>query len=296
MSNGAQIFDSRAARRRRARAAVGLDAHDFLIREVAERLADRLDDVKRRFPLALEIGCWRGAFRHAAAGRGGIEQAVSMDSADTMLDGGSPLAVQAEEEWLPFANESFDLVVSLLTLHQVNDLPGALVQIRRALRPDGLFLGACFGAETLSELRQALLAGESRVRAGAAPRVAPFIDVRDAGALLQRAGFALPVVDVDRIQVRYGDPQRLLADLVGMGESNVLSARSRGLTSPRVLAAGLAAYAEKFGEADGRVPATFDILFLTGWAPHPDQPKPLARGSATASLAEAVRSDENDNS
>ena len=288
MSDGAQIFDSRAARRRRARAAVSLDAHDFLVREVAERLADRLDDVKRRFPLALEIGCWRGAFRQAAAGRGGIEQAISMDSADAMLSGGSPLAVLAEEDWLPFGGENFDLVVSLLTLHQANDLPGALTQIRRALKPDGLFLGACFGAETLNELRHALLAGESGLRAGAAPRVAPFVDVRDAGGLLQRAGFALPVVDVDRIQVRYSDPERLLADLKGMGESNVLSARLKGLTSPRVLAAGLKAYAENFAEADGRVRATFDILFLTGWAPHPDQPKALARGSASASLAEAI--------
>ncbi len=174
------------------------------------------------------------------------------------------------------------------SLHWTNDLPGALLQIRRALRPDGLFIGAFLGGATLTELRQSLLAAEAEIAGGAGPRVSPFADAVDAAGLLQRAGFALPVSDVDRVTVRYEHPLRLLADLRAMGETNVLRDRPRRPLTRAVLARAFDVYRERFGEADGRVPATFEIVTATGWAPSPTQPRPLQPGSATTRLADAV--------
>ncbi len=265
-----KVFDRSLVRKHRDRAAAGFAAHDFLIREVAERLADRLDDVTRRFPLALDLGCHTGEIAATLGGRGGIEQLVQCDLSPAMaaraaVNGHPTLAV--DEEWLPFAPASFDLVISCLSLHWVNDLPGTLVQIRRALKPDGLFLAAVLGAGTLVELRQSLMDAELAEEGGVSPRVSPFADVRDLGALLQRAGFALPVVDADAVTVTYGDPLRLLTDLRGMGEANACVEQRRGLTRRATLMQALQAYQSGFAGGDGRLPATFQVMTMTGWAP-----------------------------
>ena len=288
------IFDRVLLRRRRDRAAAGLRTHDFLFAEAAERLADRLDDVTRKFPLALDLGCHDGTLARALAGRGGIETLVQCDLSPAMAQAaanGAP-SLAADEEALPFAAERFDLIVSVLGLHWVNDLPGALIQIRHVLKPDGLFLGALLGGETLTELRAALMEAELAEEGGASPRIAPFAELRDAGGLLQRAGFALPVADADRIAVSYPDAFALMRELRAMGESNALHTRRRGFTRRATLVRAAAIYAEKFADADGRVRASFEIVTLTGWAPHPCQPQPLKPGSATMRLADALGSEE----
>jgi SAM-dependent methyltransferase len=200
--------------------------------------------------------------------------------------------VAADEEYLPFGDASFDLVLSCASLHQVNDLPGALVQVQRALKPDGVFLAAMFGGATLSELRQAWLAAETAQEGGAGPRVAPFADLRDAAGLLQRAGFALPVADSDTITVTYDNPLKLMADLRGMGESNVLIERRRTATRRATLMAAAEHYRTQFAGSDGRAPATFQVLYLTGWAPAAGQPQPLRPGSAEARIADALEAPE----
>ncbi len=287
MNNPAKPFDRAAVRRHRARAAAGPDGHDFLLREIAGRLAERLDDIRRGFPDALDLSGRGGVLAEALAGRGGIERLVRTDLAAVSLGASGPRVV-ADEEFLPFAPASFDLVASLLSLHWVNDLPGALIQIRRALRPDGLFLAAMFGGETLHELRHAFAAAEIAEEGGMSPRLSPSVDMRDAGMLLQRAGFALPVTDTDTVTVSYPDALALMHDLRAMGETNALASRRRGFSRRATLLATAAAYAERFGDADGRIPATFEIVYLTGWAPHESQQRPLAPGSARARLAEAL--------
>lgn len=201
--------------------------------------------------------------------------------------GGGP-AVAAEMDSLPFAAGRFDLAISNMSLHWVNDLPGTLIQIRRALKPDGLFLAALAGGGTLGELRAALTEAELEITGGASPRVAPFVDLRDAGALLQRAGFALPVVDGDVITVRYENALRLMADLRGMGEANAMIAMPRSFTGRQVLLRAAEIYQARHAGPDGRIPATFQIVYLTGWAPDPSQQKPAKPGSATARLADAL--------
>ena len=284
------VFDRSTVRRRRVRAAPGLDAYDFLLRAVADNLAERLTDVRRRFATVLDIG--RRGLEPVLASHPGIVSVVIADLGMVAFQPGqrsftSP-SVVADEEHLPFADRCFDLVISLLGLHSVNDLPGALVQIRRILRPDGLFLGALFGGETLCELRMALAAAESAEEGGVSPRVAPFVDVRDAGALLQRAGFALPVADSDTLTVKYDDAFALMRDLRGMGESNSLSERRRTLSRRATLFNAAADYQKQFADREGRVPATFQILTMTAWAPHDSQPRPLARGGANAKLGDAL--------
>jgi len=290
-SDTIHVFDRALLRQRRDRAAAGLRAHDFLFVEAAERLADRLDDVTRKFPRALDLGCHDGTLARVLTGRGGIETLVQCDLSPVMAraaaSNGAP-TLAADEEALPFAPESFDLIVSVLGLHWVNDLPGALIQIRHALKPDGLFLGAFLGGATLSELRTVLLEAELAEEGGASPRVAPFAELRDAGGLLQRAGFALPMADTDRIAVTYPDALALMRELRAMGESNVLAARRRGFTRRATLARAAALYAEKFAQPDGRLRASFEIVTLTGWAPHPCQPQALKPGSATTRLADAL--------
>ena len=257
------IFDRRAVRANRERAAPVLAEHDFLFKAVGEMLADRLADVRRDFPLALDLGCHGGQMGALLGGRGAIGVLVQCDQSPAMARRAGALTVAADEEFLPFAPASFDLVLSCLSLHWVNDLPGSLIQIRRALKPGGLFLGALFGAGSLVELRSAF----ERAEAGGAPRLSPFADIRDAGALLQRSGFTLPVADRDNLSVSYGDPLALMRDLRGMGEANALSARRRNFTSPGLIRAAAAHYREMYGDDDGRVPASFEILQLTGWAP-----------------------------
>jgi NADH dehydrogenase [ubiquinone] 1 alpha subcomplex assembly factor 5 len=289
-----RIFDRALVRKRRDRAAAGFQAHDFLVREVAERLVDRLDDVLRRFPVALDLGCHTGEVADTLKGRGGIETLVQCDLSPAMAAKARANAhptLAADEEWLPFKPASFDLVISCLSLHWVNDLPGTLLQIRRLLKPDGLFLGAMLGGGTLVELRRALMEAELAEEGGASPRVSPFADVRDLGQLLQRAGFALPVADLDALDVSYGNPMRLLAELRGMGETNAVAEQRKGFTRRATLLGALERYHAEFAGPDGRVPASFQVVTMTAWAPHPDQPKPLAPGCATHSLAEALRND-----
>ncbi len=287
------VFDRAAVRRHRDRAAAALDQHDFLLREVAGRLADRLGDFRRGFPRALVLGGHGGVVRRAVQASGGIEFLVECDLSPAMarLSGTAP-AVAADEEMLPFAGENFDLVIAAMTLHWVNDLPGAMVQIRRALKPDGLFLAALPGGDTLHELRRALIEAETETAGGAGLRVSPFVELRDAGDLLQRAGFALPVADAETITVTYADAFALMRDLRGMGEGNAAAARRRSFTRRDTMFAAVSRYAELFGTADGRIPASFEILTLTAWAPHEAQQKPSRRGSANARLADALGTEE----
>lgn len=285
-------FDRAAVRRHRERRAGAYDRHDFLMREIASRVADRLLDVNRRFERALGLGSRNGLAAGLVAGTGRIGTLIETDLAPAMVRTTAGPAVACDPEVLPFAPASFDLVFSVLDLHGVNDLPGVLVQIRRALRPDGLFLAALFGAGTLGELRQSLLAAELEVEAGASPRIAPFADVRDLGELLPRAGFALPVADVDTVTITYADPLRLMADLRGMGEANALSERRRAPLRRETLRRAAALYRERFGASDGRVPATFNIVYLTGWHPHESQQAPLKPGAAQHRLADALGAEE----
>lgn len=265
------IFDRRQVRRQRDRAAANLAKHDFLLRESAERLCERLLDVTRTFPLTLDLGCHGGELTSLLKGRFGIETLIAADLSPAMAgksrSGGATLAVAADEETLPFAEGRFDLVISNLSLHWVNDLPGTLLQIRRVLKPDGLFLASLLGGETLRELRQSLLEAELAEEGGAGPRISPFVDVRDAGALLQRAGFVLPVADIETVDVTYGDALTLLADLRGMGEGNAVMARRRGFSRRGTFGRAMALYHERHASPEGRLPATFQILSLTGWSP-----------------------------
>ncbi|HZH28929.1 MAG TPA: methyltransferase domain-containing protein [Azospirillaceae bacterium] len=292
MSDAMYVFDRRLVRRRRDRAAPGWAGHAFLFEEVADRLADRLLDVNRGFPSALDLGSHGGEMARRILGVKGVERVVCADLSPALAARVPRLpavtVVAADEEALPFADDSFDLVVSNLSLHWVNDLPGALVQVCRALRPDGFFLGAMLGGETLFELRRALMEAELELKGGLSPRISPFAEVKDAGGLLQRAGFALPVVDSDTITVSYKDPFALMRDLRAMGETNAVLDRPRTPAGRELLFRAAQRYVELFAEPDGRVPATFQVLYLAGWAPHESQQKPARRGSAAHRLAEAL--------
>jgi NADH dehydrogenase [ubiquinone] 1 alpha subcomplex assembly factor 5 len=283
----ASVFDRATLRARRARAAARLDEVDFLIRGAAERLRERLGDVRRDFPLALELGCHTGQLAAALRGCPQIGHLVQADLAYEMVRRAAGLRLVADEEALPFGPGRLDLVVSGFGLHWVNDLPGALAQIRYALKPDGLFLAAMPGGATLAELRESLMRAELEIDGGAAPRVSPLVDVRDAGMLLQRAGFALPLVDVDTVTVTYDHPLRLIAELRAMGEANALVERGRAPLKRATLLRACEIYRELFGDRDGRIPATFQILMLSGWAPDPSQPQPIRRGSGRLDLAQA---------
>lgn len=255
----------------------------FLLERAAEDAADSLDAILREFPVAVDLSARPGALKAALAATPSGHAAAARVGTMTPVAGGAAPGETA----LPLEDGRTDLIVSLLSLHWANDLPGALAQIRRALRPDGLFIGCLFGAGTLGELRAVLTEAELAVRGGAQARVSPFADAHDGAALMQRAGFALPVVDRDRVTATYPDLFALVRDLRAMGETSALAGVVKPLT--RGIAARAAAlYAERFGDADGRIPATFEIISLTGWAPHEAQPKPLKRGSARTRLADAL--------
>jgi SAM-dependent methyltransferase len=281
MPSNPTIFDRRLLRARRARArAQGPET--FLIDRVAVELAERLSAVLRQFECAVDLGTPTDAVRRALEGSGKVTALIAAASYD------APLRVAADEEALPFADGSLDLVVSALALQFVNDLPGTLIQVRRALRPDGLLLAALVGGDSLTELREAFAQAESEIEGGVSPRVAPFADLRELGALLQRAGFALPVVDSDKLIVRYASVFDLMRDLRRMGATNVLNERRRAPLKRATLRRLAEIYAERFADADGRVRATFEIAWLSGWAPHESQQKPLRPGSARARLADAL--------
>jgi SAM-dependent methyltransferase len=277
-------FDRALRRLRRDRAAAAPTGADYLHQHAAEELLERLASVTRSFSDALVIGAVDGGVASALAAQG-ISTAVAEPGARLARKSG---AVQCDEDRLPFADASFDLVVAVGTLDSVNDLPGALTLIRRALRPDGLFLAAFAGAGTLPRLRSAMAAADE-AEGAAAPRIHPQIDLRAAGDLLARAGFTLPVVDAAGIDVRFPSLMRLVYDLRAMGATNILANRSHRPLSRFGLAAALADF-QAAADPDGKTAERFEILYLTAWSPSPDQPRPARRGSATASLAEALKS------
>lgn len=279
------VFDRALIRQRLARAAAQ-GPETFLLERAAEDVADRLSAVKRTFSSAVDLGTPTGVLAQALARHPAVEHLVR---AAPLAHDLAPPAVVSDEEALPFAAGSLDLVVSALALQSVNDLPGVLAQVRRALKPDGLFMAALLGGGSLTELRQAFAIAESETTGGLSPRVAPFADVRDLGALLQRAGFALPVTDVDRVVVRYSSPFTLFSDLRRMGGANALNERRRVPLRRATLLRAAEIYAEQFADADGKVRATFEIVFLSGWAPHESQQKPLRPGSARMRLADALK-------
>lgn len=283
-----QVFDRVLLRRRLQRALAGGHA-DFLLERAIADVEDRLGAILRRFPIALDLSAATPALADRLRAIAGVETVVRLASHEGRSDG---LLVVGDEEALPFGQERFDLAVSLMALQGVNDLPGSLAQIRRILKPDGLFLGCLLGGATLTELRQAFTAAEAEVEGGASPRVAPFADVRDLGHLLQRAGFALPVTDVDTVIVRYRDAFGLMRDLRAMGLGNVLAARRRSPLRRATLFRMAEIYAERFADPDGRIRATFDLVWLAGWAPHESQQKPLRPGSAQTRLADALGTSE----
>jgi SAM-dependent methyltransferase len=247
----------------------------FLLDRVADDMAERLHAVLREFRHAADVGTPGDQVGDALAGR--VDQLARVDLPDV------------ESEPLPLQPGSLDLAVSALAFQFFNDLPGMLAQIRRALKPDGLLLAAMLGGDTLTELRQSFAAAEAECEGGVSPRVAPFADLRDVGALLQRAGFALPVTDVDRIVVRYDSAFALMQDIRRMGATNILVERRRTPTRRGTLLRMAQLYGERFADSDGRIRATFDVLWLSGWAPHESQQQPLKPGSAKAGLAEAVK-------
>jgi SAM-dependent methyltransferase len=242
-----------------------------------------LSVVLRRFDLAVDLGTPDDALRRVLASSSSVGTIVGAD----ILARERPFVI-ADDEALPFRDATIDLIVSALALQFVNDLPGVLLQIRRSLKPDGLFVAALIGGDSLTELRQSFAAAESEIEGGVSPRVAPFIDLRDAGGLLQRAGFALPVADIDRVTVRYASAFDLMRDLRRMGATNVLVARRRTPLRRATLARMMEIYRERFADGDGRIRATFDIVWLSGWAPDPSQQQPLRPGSAKARLADAL--------
>ncbi len=287
-----ELFDRTMLARQRERAAPRAAAHDFLLRRAADDIVERLEVIQRAFPVAVNLGAHHGVLSRALAEVPSVGDIVSVEESMGLLRQCPPPRVLADMEMLPFRGERLDLVVSAMALQFANDLPGTLVQIRRALKPDGLFLAALLGGATLQELRAALMTAETEITGGAAPRVAPMADVRDFGALLQRAGFNLPVSDTDVVQVSYETPFALMEELRGMGAANALRERSSRPLRRDVLMRAAEIYAAHYATDDGRVTATFEIITLTGWAPHESQQKPLRPGSAQARLADALGTEE----
>ncbi len=280
----ARIFNRALIKERRDRMAENFIKHDFLKCEVSARLIDNLQDIKRDFKTIANLNCdsqiLRDAYQEAFI--------INQDLSYPMLKTNPALNIQADEELIPFQKQSLDLILSCLTLHWVNDLPGTLFQMLGSLKADGLFLGALFGGETLKELRQAMLMADMDHRGGISPHISPFIDVRDAGALMQRAGFALPVVSTERITVTYKDTFSLMKELKAMGENNALIKNHKGFSSKRLMMRTSEHYQALYANHNGRIPATFDIIYLQGWAPHENQQKPLKPGSGKMFLKDAL--------
>jgi SAM-dependent methyltransferase len=280
--NPPEIFDRNTRRLKRDRAVAGFAAHAFLLDHIAESLLDRLDLVSRSFSHVLNLGCFDGRLGDALARRD-----ITVVNADAGFGFARAAGgIQCDEDRLPFADESFDLVVSGSVLDQVNDLPGALSLIRRILKPDGLFLAGFVGAGSLPKLRSATMAADMAAGSAVGSRLHPQIDVRAAGDLLGRAGFTLPVADGERLTVRYADPLRILSDLRGMAATNTMKQRAMPLSRARLRALVESFAAETDG--DGRLTEIFELIFMTGWAPGPDQPKPARRGSGKQSLTDVL--------
>lgn len=271
ISDSSKLFNRSLYQQRRARRKTHWAEHNFLKQEAAARIADDLMDVQRRFSLALDLGSHGGEVAETIAPR--VGRVIRSDFLPSMHP-----HIVCDEELLPFADNNFDLIVSALSLHHVNDLPGTLIQVQRCLKPDGLFLAILPGANTLRELRESITQASAQQGFALCPRLSPLVEIRDAGALLQRAGFALPVVDSDTFTIEYSSVHKLLADLRGMGESNVLHAQHKGFTSRTQLAAITAHYEAMYG-AEGHIPATVEFVTISGWKPHASQQIPAARGS-----------------
>ena len=289
------LFDRARVVRNRDRASSRFRDYAFLKERESNQLLERLRDTSRDFDRALDLGAHDGQACEALLESGKVKEIIALESAPQMvarLRQSGVNVVQGSEDFLPFDPESFDLVASLLSLHWANDLPGVLTQIRTVLKPDGLFLGCLFGGDTLPELRAALIEAESEITGGVSPRLSPLPGLQDVAGLLQRAGFALPVADVDDVIVRYSHPMKLLEDLKGMGEQAAFAKRDgqeRRPLSRRLLARISEIYFDRFSDPDGKVRATFKIIWMSGWAPHASQPKPLKPGSGKFSLAQAVK-------
>eukprot|EP01018_Ginkgo_biloba_P026556 Gb_17961 [translate_table: standard] len=290
-----KIFDRSLKRKQRDRAAWLMGSNDNFLDTVTENMLDRLEDCKKNFPSALCLGGSIEPIRRLLHGRGGIEKLIMMDMSYDMINKCRDMEgkvsdakfetfyVVGDEEFLPIKQGSVDLVISCLGLHWVNDLPGAMIQCRMALKPDGLFLAAILGGETLRELRIACTVAQMEREGGISPRISPLAQVRDAGNLLTRAGLALPAVDVDEFTIRYDSALELIEHLRSMGETNALLQRNQTLKKETALATA-AIYQSMFGGEDGTIPATFQVIYMTGWAPHPSQQKAKRRGSATVSF------------
>ncbi len=286
------IFDRVLLQKRRKRALSQFSDHDFLFTWANDRIAERLNDIKRSFPFALQIG---GRSDSAAFSKNQkIDHLIAMDCNTHMLHGFGNRSIVAEEDIFPFANHSLDLILSVLSLHSVNDLPGALIQMRRALKPDGFFVAAMFGGETLRELREVISEAEILTRGGVSPRVFPFADKQQMGSLLQRAGFALPVVDSEIITVTYDHMFKLLYDIRGMGESNIIEARDKAYVGRDFFSSAAKIYHDRYAEENGRITASFEIIFIAGWAPHESQQQPMKPGGADMRLSDALHTNEID--
>jgi SAM-dependent methyltransferase len=292
MSENAQIFDRRLLRARRGRFAAGFAEHEFLIAHVATELAERIAAVLREFPQALDLGAHHGLVGRRVADLPNVGSMVYADSTFELAVHCPRPSLVCDEDLLPFRERSFNLIVSGLALHRVNDIPGALIQIRRSLVPDGLFMAAALGARSLIELRTALLEAETEMQGGASPHIAPFADVREYGALLQRAGFALPVTDAEIVTVTYTSLLDLMRELRAMGGGNVLQSRRKTPLARGTLERAEQIYRARHGVEGGKLGASFEIVYLCGWAPDASQQKPLAPGSARTRLADALRTTE----
>ncbi len=285
------IFDSKLRRQRQTRIAKEFRTYGFLAERCAQDIGQRLTAINKSFPVVVNLSDLKGVMNDEITSLRESRYISTSETVEMQSQIRCPKLV-ADDELIPFGMESVDLFISILTFQHVNDLPGVLIQLRRALRPDGLLLAAMFGGETLTELRDALGQAEVEIRRGISPRVFPFVDVRDAGGLLQRAGFALPVVDSDVVTVTYRSLIDLMHDLRGMGQSNILLDRSKRPLSKSIVARAEDIYRRAHADENGKLKATFEILYLTGWAPHESQQKPMRPGTAKARLADALRTKE----
>jgi SAM-dependent methyltransferase len=286
------LFDRKLLRSRRERFAREIGAHEFLLDHVAREISERVSLMLRTFPRALDLGAFNGLVGRKVAELPSVGEMIYAESAFALASLCPRPALVCDEDLLPFKEASLNLIVSGLSLHRVNDLPGALIQIRRALCPDGLFIAALLGARSLIELRQTLIEAEAETEGGASPRIAPFADVRDYGGLLQRAAFALPVADAEVLKVPYPSPRALMREIRVLGGGNVLAERSKTPLPRRTLDRAEANYRKRHAAPAGGITATFEIVYLSGWAPDSSQQKPLKPGSAAARLADALHTTE----
>jgi len=297
ISSPPPLIDDLAHQRFRDKAARDFDAYSFLKDAVAERLAGRLEIIRRDFPLALDIGCHTGSLAARLLQSGKIERLIGVDTSPAMVAAARARGIEARVADyfdLPFPEESVDAIFSAFALHWINDLPGLILRLRRHLKPDGLMILALPGGETLSALRNCLAEAESEILGGMTPRIMPMADIRDLGGLMTRAGLALPVADSETITVTWATAFDLLRDLRGMGEQNALAGRLKSLTPRSVMLRMAQLYGERFAGGDGRIPASFEIITLTGWAPDRSQPQPLKPGSASQSLVDVLGKDKRD--